>query len=211
MALAAQPVSTSIGDKTFLEAFAVTTGDNPISVLLRCSADTAMAESFASQQANSCLLAVGDLTLDKDGNMPAVFARSICEATADQYLNEVTIVGRASGGAKVAEKSVSRSLAVNRYVGKEEVTDWFKVRGFGFAKDKLENAPKGALLCISGCLTQMTNKEGQTYPELKARVIRVHDRNSGGGKGGHDQARGTKASGYSQQDFETDTMPFEWM
>ena len=40
------------------------------------------------------------------------------------------VVGRLSKEAKVSDtnKSAARSLAVNRYNGKEEITDWFRLR-----------------------------------------------------------------------------------
>lgn len=210
VALAAPPATTQLGGKEALEAFAATNSREPSNVLLQCHAGTSAAGVFATKQANDLLIVSGDLTLDGNGNTPLLYTRVICDATPNQYLNEVNLVGRIAGEPKVtgSAKSCSRSVAVNRYIGGEEQTDWFKVRGYGFAKDKLEQAPKGALVSISGILEQRTSREGQPYPEVKARVVKIHGKPKGGGSAADPSAG--KAAGYSAEDFNSPEMPWDW-
>lgn len=212
VALAAQPVIAPMDGHDVLEALAQTTGSEPIQVILRSKNNGPIAEAFAAKSPGSVLIVTGDLSLDDQGNTAVVFLRSHCDAAADQYLNEVTIVGRLSGECKTAEsgKSVARSCAVSRWNGERERTDWFKLRGFGYAKDKLEGAPKGGLVCATGALEQRTNREGQPYTEVKVRALRVHGR--GGSGNTRNPAAGTKASGYTHEDFAggADDMPFHW-
>jgi single-stranded DNA-binding protein len=210
VALAAHPTGTQAGGKEVLEAFASTVNPDPLSVLLRCPAGSNAAKAFAAKAPGDRLIASGDLILDEAGNLPILYPRVLCDASAEQYLNEVTLVGRIAGEARTTEsaKSCSRSLAVNRYVASEELTDWYKVRGFGYAKDKLEAAPKGALVAISGALEQRTNRDGQPYCEIKCRSLRIHGRPKGAT---HNPAAGTSATGYSHEDFSgPDEMPFNW-
>jgi hypothetical protein len=202
VALAAQPTSTLANEKQVLEAFASTVNRDPVSLLLRCTAESSSAKAFADKQPGDLVIVSGDLILDSDGNTPEIYARVLCDATQDQYLN--------AGDARVTEsaKSASRSVAVNRYVAGEQVTDWFKVRGYGYAKDKLETIDKGALVSVSGSLEQRTNRDGNPYCELKCRTLRVHGKPKGSSP---NPAAGTKATGYSHEDFSgANDMPFDW-
>lgn len=210
VALAAPPAGTQLGGKEALEAFASTNGRDPSSVLLQCHAGTSAAGVFATKAANDLLIVSGDLTLDDSGNTPLLYTRVICDATADQYLNEVNLVGRIAGDPKVTDsgKSCSRSVAVNRYIAGEEKTDWYKVRAYGYALDKLAKAPKGALVSVSGMLEQRTSREGQPYPEIKARVIKIHGRPKGTSSPADPSAG--KAAGYSSEDFTSPEMPWDW-
>lgn len=210
VALAAPPAGIQIGGKEALEAFAATNGRDPSSVLLQCHAGSSAAGVFATKNANDLLIVSGDLTLDQSGNTPLLYTRVICDATPNQYLNEVNLVGRLAGEPKVTDsgKSCSRSVAVNRYIGGEEHTDWYKVRAYGFALDKLANAPKGALVSVSGMLEQRTNREGQPYPEVKARIIKVHGRPRNSASPADPSAG--KAAGYSAEDFNSPEMPWDW-
>lgn len=209
VALAAPPADIQIGGKQALEAFAAINSKDSAHVLLQCLAGTAAANAFATKKPNDLLIVSGDLTLDEKGATPLLYTRVICGATADQYLNEISIVGRIAGDARVSEsaKSCVRSVAVNRYVAGEELTDWFKVRAYGFFKDKLEQAPKGALVSISGILEQRTSREGQPYPEIKARIIKLHGKPKGASAA--DPSAG-KAAGYSAEDFSSPEMPWDW-
>lgn len=210
VALAAPPAGIQIGGKEALEAFAATNSRDASKVLLQCHAGSSAAGVFATKQANDLLIVSGDLTLDDSGNIPTLYTRVICAAHPDQYLNEINIVGRIAGDAKTTEsaKSCSRSVAVNRYIAGEELTDWFKVRGYGYAMDKLAQAPKGALVSISGILEQRTNREGVPYPEIKARMVKVHGKPRGGASSADPSAG--KAAGYSAEDFSSPEMPFDW-
>lgn len=210
VALAAPPAGTQLGGKEALEAYAATNGRDPCNVLLQCHAGTSAAGVLATHAANDLLIVSGDLTLDASGNTPLLYTRVICGATPEQYLNEINLVGRIAGEAKVTDsgKSCSRSVAVNRYIGGEEQTDWYKVRAYGFALDKLAKAPKGALVSVSGMLEQRTNREGQPYPEIKARVIKVHGKPRGSSSPADPSAG--RAAGYSTEDFTSPEMPWDW-
>lgn len=207
--LASQPTTAEINGKESLEAYAATCGREPTQLLLQCYASTTLGGLFATKNADDLIIVSGDLLLDADGNTPRVIMRAMCNGHPDQYLNEVNVVGRLTGDVRLAEsnKSCSRSLAVNRYTNNEEHTDWFQVRGFGYAKDRLEGAPKGALVSVSGILDQRTNREGKTYPEIKARTVKIH------GKPRDTSATdpsGGKAAGYSQADFDGKDCPIDW-
>lgn len=210
VALAAPPTGIQLGDKEALEAYAATVGRDSSTVLLQCHTGSNAAGALAAKQANQLLIVSGDLTLGESGNLPLLYTRVVCDAHPDQYLNEVNIVGRLAGDAKVTEsaKSCSRTVAVNRYSAGEEQTDWFKVRAYGFAMEKLNQAPKGALVSVSGVLDQRTNREGKPYPEIKARLIKVHGKPKGGGSPSDPSAG--KAAGYSNEDFTSPEMPWDW-
>jgi single-stranded DNA-binding protein len=212
VSLADAPKAVLVNGKEMLEAAATTANADPANLTIRVIAGSTVASAFSTKQQNQRLIASGDLILDENLG-PIVYARVICDGHEDQFLNEVTIVGRVAGEARVAEsgKSCSRSLAVNRFEAGKEVTDWFKVRGFGHWKDRLESVPKGALVSVAGFLDQRTNRDGGTYCELKARSLRVHARSKGAGT---NPAQGTTAAGYSAEDFsgenEAENMPFNW-
>lgn len=211
VALAAEPVTATQADREILEVYASTPGKDPLTLLIRTAATGNPAKGLHGKQPGDLLIASGDLTLNGDNNEPQLFARVICDATSDQYLNEVTIVGRLGGEPRVSEsaKSCSRSVAVNRYNGTDELTDWFTVRGYGFTKERLEGAAKGSLVQVAGCLEQRANRDGKPYCELKARLLRVHNR--GGGGSGANPAAGTSAQGYAHEDFTGEpVMPFDW-
>lgn len=202
VALAAAPVGAQVDGREALEAFAATVGRDPVNVLLRCTANSAVAKAFAVKQPGDVLLASGSLTLDDDNNVPQLAAFVLCDATRDQYVNEVTLVGRLTNEPKVSEsgKSATRTLAVNRFVADKEHTDWFKLRGYGAAKDRLEKAGKGALVSINGTLEQRTNREGNPYCEIKVRVLRLHSNSKSGGASSG-PAAGSTAVGYAHEDF----------
>lgn len=197
--------------KEILEATAQTVHSDPVSVAVRVIAGSNVASAFATKTKDQLLIISGDLILDEN-QVPVLYTRVICDAHPDQYLNEVMIVGRIAGEAKVTEsgKSASRSLAVNRYVDGKEITDWFKIRGFGYWRDRLEAVPKGALVSVAGFLDQRSNRDGGTYCEVKCRALRLHSKSKSGGTA--NPAQGTTAAGYSSEDFsgESESMPFNW-
>lgn len=209
VALAAQPAGIQIGGKEALEAFAATNSKDAANVLLQCHAGSATATALSAKQPNDLLLISGDLALDESGNVPLVYTRVICDANPDQYLNEINIVGRVASEPRVSDtaKSCARTVAVNRYVSGEQQTDWFKVRAYGFAKDKLASAPKGSLVSICGTLEQRVSQKGQSYPEIKARLIKVHGKPKDAPAS--DPSAG-KATGYSAEDFAAPEMPWDW-
>jgi single-stranded DNA-binding protein len=210
VALAAPPVDALANDKQVLEVFAATSGSDQIPVLLRCSADSHAAQGLKSKTTGDYLIVAGDLFLE--GDQAVLYCRTYCDTTAEAYVNEVTVVGRLASEARVAEsnKSASRSLAVNRRAKGEDVTDWFKIRGYGYLMEKLINTPKGSLVMVAGSLDQRTNREGNPYVEIKGRTIRVHERGKGSGK--RNIAGNTKAVGYDHESFVNagSDMPTEW-
>lgn len=210
-ALAAPPTPTTAGGKEILEALAATQAQTPLQLLLRVRGGSGVASAFSTKTTGDLVIVSGDLILDDDGNQGILYCRVCCDAAPSQYLNEVTIVGRLGPEGRVASsgKSACRSVAVNRFVAGEEVTDWYPVRGFGYTMEKLQGAPKGALVSVSGSLDQRTSKEGSAYIEIKARTLRIHGKPKGGGN----PAAGTTAHGYDHSDFtgeSADDMPFDW-
>lgn len=209
VALAAPPEPSVVNGKEVLEAYATTTGKEPVNLLLRVRNGSTAAAAFATKTTGSHLLASGDLLLSDESGSSVLFMNMFCDAVDKQFINETTVVGRLTGEAKSSptQKSARRSLAVNRYPSKDqEVTDWYQLRGFGFLMEKLINAPKGSLIEAQGCLEQKTNKDGNQYLELKCRSIRVHNR----GKGQSNPAEGTSASGYDAESFNGSDMSTDW-
>lgn len=200
--LDAKPETVTIDGEEFHQVSTTTTDGQKLTVTLRCKPTSSCAKNFMAADKGALLIASGDLSLDDDGNVPIITLRSLCKGYEDQFLNEVSITGRLSGTIKEAEKSLSSSIAVNRFRGEEEVTDWFRVRCFGLNRDKLEDAPKGALVTASGILEQRTSAEKTPFVEVKTRVLRLHARPKG-----YDPSAGKEAAGYSQSDFEGDDAP----
>jgi len=212
VSLVTAPAATTANGKEILEAAAQTVHAEPASLAVRTIVGSNVANALLTKTEKQLLITSGDLILSEE-QTPVLYARMICDAHPDQFINEVTLVGRVAGEARVAEsgKSASRSLAVNRFVDGKELTDWYKIRGFGYWKDRLEAVPKGTLCSVSGFLDQRTNKEGNPYTEIKARALRVHSRPKGGSAASN-PAQGTTAAGYAAEDFsgEAESMPFNW-
>ena len=215
VALAAAPAVSLVNEKEVWECHANTTALEPVNLLLRFRNGSNVAKVFATKQNGARLIISGDLTLEElldKGNYPVVTGHMLCDAHEDQFVNEVVLVGRLSKESKVTDtqKSASRSIAVNRYIGRDEHTDWFRLRGYGFSKDKLVGAPKGSLVSAHGCLEQRKNREGNPYLEVKCRSVRIHNKARGGSP---NPAAGTSAAGYDQEAFEQPSdndMPFTW-
>lgn len=212
VALAAPPVDTLVQGAQCLEVCAATNGSDHIPVLLRCGVNSNAAQGLKDKKAGDHLIVAGDLFLED--NQAVLYIRTHCDTDEKAYVNEVTVVGRLVKEARVAEsnKSASRSLAVNRFVKGEEVTDWFNIRGYGVLMERLIKAAKGTLVMVSGSLDQRTNRDGQPYLELKGRNIRVFERGKGGGGANTNMAAGTNAVGYDHASFLGDAsdMPNDW-
>lgn len=194
-----------------IECAAQTTTPDPATVMVRARSGTAVAKALAERPAESLLIANGDLILGDEGNTAILSVRQLCSAYPDQFLNDVILVGRLSGNFRVAEKSVSTSIACDRYVNRESVTDWFRIRYYGGQADRLQTVPKGSLLTCCGMIEQRTNKDGNPYPEIKGRTFRVIRK--GKGTAAPNPAAGTSAVGYDQSDFEqddNDSFPIDW-
>jgi single-stranded DNA-binding protein len=167
-----------------------------------------VANSLLAQAVGSIVILTGDIVLDGDGNLPILNLRSLCKGYKEQFLNEVSVTGRLSGSLREAEKSDSSSLAVNRLEDGEEKVDWFRIRCFGANRERLLEAPKGALATASGILEMRSSKDGDPFVEVKVRVLRLHAKPRG-----HDAAEGKEAAGYSNADFDgsdAPPMPSDW-
>lgn len=215
--LSADPAPLEVDGRAYLAATATVRGPEPVNLLVRAYENSAAHKALADKRSGDSVIASGEIALDQpDGDMPILTTAMLCNASEDQYLNEVVIVGRIGGDPKEADsgKSTRRSVAVSRYVRPtaddepSEVTDWYPVRAYGYIKTRLEGADKGALVEINGCFVQMANTAGNPYCEVKARSLRVHR----GSKGAGNPAAGTSASGYDHDSFKgsPDDMPTKW-
>lgn len=211
--LGAPAVPTVFEGIEIIEAAAQTTTGEPAPVILRARSGAAVSKALAERQTDDLVIVNGDLALDQEGGIAVLNLRTLCVAYPDQFLNDVVLVGRLSGNFKVAEKSVSTSLATDRFVNREPVTDWFRIRFYGGQADRLQTVPKGSLLTCCGMLDSRTNKEGNPYPEIKGRTFRVIRKGKGSSAGTPNPAAGTAAVGYDQADFEQDdenSFPMNW-
>jgi single-stranded DNA-binding protein len=216
VALADQPSTTTVDGRELIRARAAVQGSQPVDVALRAIPGSASGDALLSKQQGNLLIVSGEICLVNDGNTPLVTTGVVCDAHDDQYLNEVVVVGHVGGETRAAQsgKSASRAIAVNRYrrsPGSDEPieeTDWFRIRGFGYNLEKLERVNVGALLQVSGSLSQMTSAKGEPYCEVRARSIRIHRNKGGGGN----PAAGTTAAGYDQESYmgNPDDMPPDW-
>lgn len=200
------PQQLAINGKEFVSAPALITGSNAVKLQIQARADSTAGKFLATKKATDLVIASGDTALDENGSHPVITASVICDAHPDQYLNEIVIVGRIGSEARDAEsgKSTKRSIAVNRYQRDPateeivELTDWFGVRAFGFTKQRLQTADKGALVEVTGMIDQLTNAKGEDFCEIKARSIRVHKGRKGGGA---NPASGKAVAGYDSESF----------
>ncbi len=210
--LTTTPAPVRLGEEEYVEARAETLGREPVDLILRAKAGakSGPVSFLMDKNPGDTFLITGELTLvnakeNPDRGKPVVRIFTISKATTDQYANEVNIVGRVVQETKNAEKSSSRSVAVNRYLGKspsgESIidTDWFRVRGYGKNGERLASFTKGTLVEIDGMLEKKTNKEGRSYCEVKIRRVRSHK----AGKGGEvNPAADKEAAGYESSAFD---------
>lgn len=211
MALAAAATNATIGDREMVEVYtSLKSNDDPIPVLIRSSAASPIAKALLLFKPDDLVVVTGSLSLDKEGNTPELYVHTCCPAYPDQYLNNVSLTGRIGNESRVSEssKSCSRSVAVNRYSNGEQLTDWFKIRGYGNWRDRLQNAEKGSLTEVEGQLESRTNRNGEPYCEVKVRHVVVHSRSK---SSAGNPAAGTNAVGYDHDAFSgIDTAPFDW-
>ena len=206
--IASEPKLEAVPGGELATCETLTNDDQKIKLRVVARPGSATANSLLGQAAGNLVILTGDITLDGDGNLPVLNLRSLCKGYGDQFLNEVSVTGRLSGSLKEAEKSDSSSLAVNRMENGEEKTDWFRIRCFGANRERLLEAPKGALATASGILEMRTSREGDPFVEVKVRVLRLHAKPRG-----HDAAEGREAAGYSSADFDgsdAPPMPSDW-
>ena len=182
--------------------------EQQIPLFVKARPGSSVANTLLGQEVGNLVILTGDLQLDEDKNLPVLVLRSICKGYPDQFLNEVAVTGRLSGQIREADKSDSTSLAVNRVQEGEETTDWFRIRCFGLNRERLVEAPKGALVTATGILELRTSKEDKPFVEVKTRVLHLHAK-----PGGHNAAEGKEAAGYANSDFDGSDvggMPTNW-
>lgn len=216
-ALGTDPYLVRFGNEEFLEVSASTPGQDGFGLVLRAKATSEGPANFLkNKKAGELVCVSGELTLgSKDtqyDGIPIIRVFSVSDASERQYINEVTIVGRFVKTAKEANLSCSRSVAVNRYVGKEQITNFFRIRGFGKLKDRIIDASKGTLVEVVGSITGAKNKEGKFYTEIKVKRLQTHEKGSGGSQKA-DPAKDFAAAGYEHSQFEgqqEDSIPSNW-
>ena len=122
VALGSIPTQVVVNGQEYIEAPAVASTPEPMPVILRAALKnrTGPASKFQAKKPDEYILVVGGLALgEKDtehDGMPIITISTICNADKDQFINEAMFVGRFSKDGRAAEKSASRSVAVNRYV-----------------------------------------------------------------------------------------------
>ena len=219
--LGSQPSQLVIDGREFLVASANTVGNDSFEVILRAPAtQEGPANLLKNKKAKDLILICGELSLFSKGDSgwkenheldgkPIIRVSACCDATDQQFFNEVTLVGRFVGEPKEAEKSCSRSVVVNRYKQKEQISDFFRIRGYKSSTpgrsswgERIAKAPKGTLVEVNGMMTTEKSKDGSTYPVIKVRRMRVHKTGSGGSKA--DPAKEKAASGYEHSQFVAD-------
>jgi len=219
--LASAPLQEVVNQKEVLQAFAETPTPEPVVIQITANTGTSIADRLNSKKQGDLVIISGSINLDDSGKNLVMNPHVLCDAHPDQFLNEINIVGRLGGEPKQAEKSCRRSVAENRYSGKDpatgkakENTDWWLVRGYKFNRTKLEKAPKGSLVSISGTVVTRKNKDDQPYIEITMRKMTSHKRGKGGAA--PDPAANTTAVGYDPSAFEGDSddnvddLPSNW-
>lgn len=207
--LAIDPFQTVINDKEFVEARGCVIGSN-VEVIFRAPATKeGPSTHLKKKKRNDLILLSGELQLgekaSQDPGTATVMVYSCSDATKDQFFNEVTIVGRLCKDYKEAEKSCARNVVVNRYrrvegqEKPEQISDFFRIRGYGTWKERIKKAAKGALVELNGVLITENDKAGKPYPVVKLRKLRTFQKGTGGQK---DPAQEKAASGYEHSQFE---------
>lgn len=208
------PTQHTDNGREFVTAAAeIPSSQRPIPVLVRAYGDSAAANALLERKSGARLLVSGDVALSKsdeaadpdrkEPEQPIITATVVCPGYDDQYLCEVSIVGRVGSEPREADKSTKRSVAINRYLPNPdggdpiEITDWYGCRAFGKTRERFSRVDIGALVQVSGSFSQMTSASGSPYVELKIRSLRVHK-----GRGNSNPAGGTAAVGYDQASFE---------
>lgn len=204
----------SIGSAGDLQAQAHVPGDDPITIQLRASAQRPTHQRLSELHSGHRLLVSGELGLASDGNTPILWAHVLCDATTEQYINEVMLIGRLTGNIRDSGsgKSVCRTLVSNSFQVKgpdgegEEISTYYQIRGFGRRRERLLQAPKGAALCVLGSLNALTNKTGERYCEVRVRIMRILSRTTKATS----PSEATSAVGYDTAAYTDDPMPAYW-
>jgi single-stranded DNA-binding protein len=206
--VSAKPELSSVYGVEMATCDTLTADSQKIPLFVKARPGSTVANTLLAQDVGNLVILTGDLQLDDDGNLPALVLRSLCKGYPDQFLNEVAVTGRLSGQIREADKSDSTSIAVNRLENGEEKVDWFRIRCFGLNRERLVEAPKGALATASGILEMRTSKDDKPFIEVKTRVLHLHAKPRG-----HDAAEGKEAAGYANADFDgsdAPAMPTDW-
>lgn len=181
----------------------IPSGQEPVLVTVRAYADSKAAEFLSKGVPGGRILVAGEVALSEEPQQPIITAFACCTAHPDQYLNEVSLVGRLGSEPRVSEKSVKRSIAANRYYANPdggdpiEETDWYGCRTFGNSQERFSKAEVGSLMEVAGSFSQMKNGQGEPFVEVKVRSFRVHK-----GRSSSNPAAGTAAVGYDQASYE---------
>ena len=206
--ISAKPGLTQVDGTEMATCDTLTADNQKIPLFVKARPGSTVANTLLAQEVGNLVILTGDLQLDGDGNLPVLVLRSLCKGYPDQFLNEAAVTGRLSGQIREAEKSDSTSIAVNRMQNGAEKVDWFRIRCLGLNRERLLEAPKGALATASGILEMRTSKENQPFVEIKTRVLHLHAKPRG-----HDAAEGKEAAGYANSDFDgsdAPPMPTDW-
>lgn len=209
------PATNGLGD---VQVPATLPATEPTAIQLRAAKSRPTAEHLLTFKAGDRLLVSGELGLADDGNTPILWVHVLCVATAEQYLNEVMLIGRLTGAIRDSGtgKSACRTLVTNSYVAKgpdgegEEISTYYQIRGFGRRRDRLLQAPKGQALCVLGTLCALTNKKGERYCEVRIRSMRVLSRGTSSSGGVQQAPAGANASGYDSAAYTDEPMPAYW-
>lgn len=186
-----------LGEREVLCSPASIPGKPPLKLQLLVDSSLSCADNLKSAAPGKLHLVCGEPFLDGSGNGLRVYLRSICNAQEDQFLNEITVTGRAGGKISETAQSASTSIAMPRIDHGKEETHWFKIRGFGHNRERLKQLPKGALVSVNGVFEPRTSQKGDEYCEIKIRSITAHAK-----AGNYNAAEGTSAGGYANSDFQ---------
>lgn len=198
------PATVSRHGKEFISASGqIPSGQEPVLVTVRAYANSKAAEFLSKETSGSRILIAGEVALSEEPQQPIITAFACCTAHQDQYLNEVSLVGRLGSEPRASDKSTKRSIAANRYYPNPdggdpiEETDWYGCRTFGNSQERFSKAEIGSLLEVAGSFSQMKNGKGEPFVEVKVRSFRVHK-----GRSSSNPAAGTTAVGYDQSSYE---------
>ena len=208
--LGTTPTANVCAGQEVVEAFAATNSETPVNFLIRARAGSSVASSLLQKQKDQFLLVTGELIPNEDTGETVLLIRTVNDAHEGQFINEANVMGRCGGRIREAAKSSSIGVAVNRYDATQSDTEphWFRIRGFGKLKDRVDKLTSGDLVEVSGMLTAASNKEGKQYLEVKTRFLKVHLKKGGGGGGQSNPAPKSNAAGMDDSDFLGDDMPF---
>ncbi len=153
-----------------------------------------VADFLSKKQKGDHVIVDGELRIEQSGegtnktSTLVLIVNTICSSSPQQYVNTVVVVGPVSQQKKPTEKSCSGSIGSTRSIKQmdgnfQDVTSWFKTRGYGFLKEKVETAQKGDWYQAIGALHWMKSSQGSPYAEINLRKFRnLYIRRAGSSK-----------------------------